>query len=141
MNYMKAACELAEKAMQNAEVPVGCVIVDKGKIVGCGYNKKETSKIAICHAEIMAIVDACKYKDSWRLDDCEMYITLSPCMMCMGAIMESRIGKVYYLLDSTFHTNKCFSFDDLKNVEKYNDKVLEDKYSEMLSNFFKNRRK
>lgn len=141
MNYMQAACNLAEKAMQNSEVPVGCVIVDKGKIIGCGYNKKETTKIAICHAEIMAIVDACKYKKDWRLDGCEMYITLSPCMMCMGAIIESRIDKVYYLLDSTFYTNKCFAFNSFNNNLKYDDIILEDKYSKLLSDFFKNRRK
>lgn len=141
MNYMETAYNLAEKAMKNDEVPVGCVIVDKGNIIGCGYNKKEISNIAISHAEIMAIVDACKHKNSWRLDDCEMYITLSPCMMCTGAIIESRISKVYYLLDSTFYANKCFSFDNLNTVLKYSDKELEDKYNEMLSNFFKNKRK
>lgn len=141
MNYMDSAFKLAEKAMHNNEVPVGCVIVDKGKVIGCGYNKKETSKIAISHAEIMAIVDACKYKKSWRLDGCEMYITLAPCMMCMGAIFECRISKVYYLLDSTFYANKCFSISDVNNILKYNDKILEDKYNDMLSNFFKNKRK
>lgn len=141
MNYMEEAYKFAKKAMANDEVPVGCVIVDKGKIIGCGYNKKETSNIAVSHAEIIAIVEACKYKRSWRLDDCEMYITLSPCMMCMGAIKESRISKIYYLLDSTFYTNKCFTFNTLNNLSKYNDKKLENEYNEMLSNFFKNKRK
>ena len=135
------AFELAENALQINEVPVGCVIVENGKIIGCGYNKKENSKIAICHAEIMAIVDACKYKNSWRLDNCEMYVTLFPCLMCFGAIRESRLKKVYYLLESTFYSNKCLLYDELDVVSKYEDDDLRYKYNSMLSNFFKNKRK
>lgn len=141
MNYMNVAFEFAKNALQINEVPVGCVIVENGEIIGCGYNKKENSKIAICHAEIMAIVDACKNKNSWRLDNCEMYVTLFPCLMCIGAIMESRIKKVHYLLESTFYTNNCLRYDKLDVISKYDDSDLKDKYNNMLSNFFKNKRK
>ncbi len=77
------------------EVPIGCVIVYKGEVVGRGYNRRITDKTALAHAEITAIKRACKKMGDWRLDDCEMYVTLEPCQMCAGAIVQSRIKKIY----------------------------------------------
>ena len=93
--FMKEALKEAKKAYDKLEVPVGAVIVKNGKIIARGYNQKETKKDTIKHAEIIAIEKASKKLDSWRLNDCEMYVTLEPCPMCAGAIINSRIKKIY----------------------------------------------
>jgi len=93
--YMKIAINEAEKALKLEEMPVGCVIVYKNKIIAKSYNKKEKLKNSLMHAEIIAINKACKKLNDWRLNDCVMYVTLEPCHMCMGAIVESRIKQVY----------------------------------------------
>ena len=92
---MKAALRQAEKARQAGEVPIGCVIVYNDKIIGRGYNKRVKMKSALGHAELEAIKKANKFIGDWRLDDCQMYITLEPCPMCAGAIVQSRIRDVY----------------------------------------------
>ena len=94
--YMKKAIEQAEKAYDKLEVPVGAVIVKDGKIIAKAFNQKETKYDTTKHAEILAIQKASKKLKSWRLLDCEMYVTLEPCPMCAGAIIQSRIKKVYY---------------------------------------------
>ena len=93
--YMKEALKEAKKAYKKLEVPVGAIIVKDDKIIARGYNKKESSNNCIMHAEIDAIKKASKALDNWRLNDCEMYVTLEPCAMCAGAIVSSRIKKVY----------------------------------------------
>ncbi len=93
--YMKQALKEAEKAYKKLEVPVGAVIVKDGKIIARAHNQKETKTDTTKHAEIVAIQKASKKLESWRLIDCEMYITLEPCSMCAGAIINSRIKKVY----------------------------------------------
>ena len=93
--YMKQALKEAEKAYRKLEVPVGAVIVKDGKIIARAHNQKETKTDTTKHAEILAIQKASKKLESWRLIDCEMYITLEPCSMCAGAIINSRIKKVY----------------------------------------------
>ncbi len=93
--FMQQALLLAEEAMAEGEVPVGCVIVRKGEIVGRGRNRRETAKTALGHAEIEAIADACKTLGGWRLWECTMYVTLEPCPMCAGAIINARIPKVF----------------------------------------------
>ena len=93
--YMKEAIKQAKKAYAIGEVPIGCVIVYQDKIVGRGYNRRITDKNTLSHAELNAIKKASKVMGDWRLDDCEMYITLEPCQMCSGAIVQSRIKKVY----------------------------------------------
>lgn len=94
--YMKAALRLAQKAADEGEVPVGAVVVCDGKIVGRGRNRRETRKDALHHAEIEAIGKACKKLGGWRLHRCDMYVTLEPCPMCAGAIINSRIKTVYF---------------------------------------------
>lgn len=94
--YMEKALLLAEKAAQQGEVPVGAVIVRDGEIIGEGYNKRETGKTATGHAEIQAIEQACRRLSSWRLSGCEMYVTLEPCPMCAGAIINSRLDRVVF---------------------------------------------
>lgn len=94
--YMRAALRLAQKAADEGEVPVGAVVVCDGKIVGRGWNRRETRKDALHHAEIEAIGKACKKLGGWRLHRCDIYVTLEPCPMCAGAIINSRIKTVYF---------------------------------------------
>ncbi|MCX7614730.1 MAG: nucleoside deaminase [Clostridiales bacterium] len=94
--FMAKALELAKKAYQIGEVPVGCVIIRDGKIIGQGYNRRESQKNALLHAEIEAINEACTNAGSWRLSGCAIYVTLEPCPMCAGAIINARIGQVFF---------------------------------------------
>ena len=94
--YMELALELAKEAAAEGEVPVGCVIVRKGEVVGRGRNRRETGKTALGHAEIEAIADACKNLGGWRLWECTLYVTLEPCPMCAGAIINARIPRVVW---------------------------------------------
>ena len=132
------ALEEAKKAYELDETPVGCVIFRGNELVGCGYNKKESECNAIMHAEMIAINEACGKLGSWRLDDCCLYVTLKPCMMCMGAIIESRIKKVYYGTENNneqmYDLNKISRFVDLYNLENR-------ECSEILTDFFKKKRK
>jgi len=93
---MLSALEEAEKALKLGEIPVGCVIAYKNKIISKAYNMRETGKNAVYHAEILAITDACKKIGGWRLDDCDIYVTLEPCMMCAGAILNARLKRLYF---------------------------------------------
>lgn len=94
--YMRLALEQAQIAYSLGEVPVGAVVVRNGEVVGVGYNRRETDKNALVHAEILAIDSACKTLGGWRLWECELYVTLEPCPMCAGAIINSRIRRVIY---------------------------------------------
>ncbi|MDE5729505.1 MAG: nucleoside deaminase [Clostridia bacterium] len=96
LKFMKAALKCAEKAAAEGEVPIGAVVVCDGKIVSRGYNKRTKRQIATAHAEIEAIEKACKKLKSWRIPECEIYVTLEPCPMCMGAMLNARIKKVYF---------------------------------------------
>ena len=95
-DYMLAALELAKEAAADGEVPVGCVITRHGEIVGRGRNRREKGKNALCHAELEAINDACTNLGGWRLWECDLYVTLEPCPMCAGAIINTRIPRVVY---------------------------------------------
>lgn len=92
--YMKEAIKQAKKAYALGEAPIGCVIVYEGKIIGRGYNRRTIDKNTLAHAELIAIRKASKVMDDWRLEDCTMYVTLEPCQMCSGAIVQSRMKKV-----------------------------------------------
>lgn len=96
IDYMDEALALAREAFREGEVPVGCVIVRKGEIVGRGRNRRERDKTALAHAELEAIQDACKNLGGWRLWECTLYVTLEPCPMCAGAIVNARIPRVVY---------------------------------------------
>ena len=93
--FMKEAIRQAKKAEAIGDVPIGCVIVHDGKIIARGYNKRNKDKTVLAHAELLAMKKACKKLGDWRLEDCTMYITLEPCQMCAGAIVQARIPKVY----------------------------------------------
>lgn len=139
--YMKAALRLAEKSAQEGEVPVGCVIVCDGRIVGRGRNRREQKKTALSHAEIEAIGKACRKLGGWRLHRCDLYVTLEPCPMCAGAIINARIKTVYYGADDA-KAGSCGSLINLFDVA-YNHKpnvvrgVMKEECSGILSNFFR----
>lgn len=95
-DYMKKALEEAEIAASEGEVPVGAIIVKDGEIIAMARNNREQTGDATGHAELLAIREACRVLGGWHLDDCELYVTLEPCPMCMGAIINSRLGKVYF---------------------------------------------
>ena len=139
---MKEALKEARKAYNKLEVPVGAVIVKDGKVIARAYNQKEMKKDTINHAEILAIKKASKKLESWRLVDCDMYVTLEPCSMCAGALIQSRIRKVYIgALDEK--TGACGSVLNLLNDYGFNHKVevetgiLKEECEDMLKNFFK----
>ena len=94
--YMRAALQLAQEAAANGEVPVGCVIVKDGVIVGTGRNRREEKQATVSHAEMEAIAEANASLGTWRLDDCDLYVTLEPCPMCAGAILNARVRRVFY---------------------------------------------
>lgn len=139
-DYMREALSLAKKAFELGEVPVGAVAVWEGEIVGRGMNLRETDKNALRHAEIMAIEEACKKLGGWRLWKCDLYVTLEPCPMCTGAIINSRIKRVVYGASDP-KAGSCGSLVNLFDLP-YNHKpevtkgVLEDECSALLSEFF-----
>lgn len=136
--YMKMALFEAKKAYNMDEIPVGCIILKDNMVIGRGYNCKEGTKNPLMHAELMAIKEACGKLDSWRLDDCIMYVTLEPCMMCMGAIVESRIKTVYY--GTKNNNEQMYDFDKIsRNIELFDIEDVD--CSKILSDFFKNKRK
>lgn len=140
--YMKQALKEAEKAYKKLEVPVGAVIVKDGKIIARAHNQKETKTDTTKHAEILAIQKASKKLKSWRLIDCEMYVTLEPCSMCAGAMINSRIKKVYIgTMDEK--TGAAGSVLNLFEDYTFNHKVeaevgiMKEECQEILTNFFK----
>lgn len=133
--YMQIAIKEAKKALKYGEVPVGAIIIKKGKIISQAFNKKEKLKNTTKHAEIIAISKACKKLKNWRLDDCEIYVTMEPCMMCSGAIQQSRIKKIVY---GTKNENYGYT-NNLKNIEIIS-QICEKECREMVQTFFKKRR-
>lgn len=135
--FMQVAIIEATKSLAMGEMPVGAVVVKDGIIIGRGHNLKETKKDATQHAEINAIKDACKNLGNWRLDGCSIYVTLEPCPMCAGAVVESRIKRVYI---GTENHNYCAIgtvFDFLnKNKEVYLG-IMEDDSKKLIDDFFK----
>lgn len=143
---MKEAIRQAKKAGKLDEVPIGCVIVRDGKIIARGYNRRNTEKSTLAHAEIQAIRKASKVVGDWRLEDCTMYITLEPCQMCAGAIVQARIPKV--VIGSRNPKAGCAgSILDLLHVPAFNHQVeleegvLQEECSEILTSFFRELRK
>lgn len=127
------------------EIPIGAVIVKDNKIIARAHNTREKSQIATHHAEILAIEKACKKLKSWRLDDCDIYVTLEPCPMCAGAILNARIRNVFYAVQDTENGGHS-RFDMFENTMNHStccihEKEFEEENKELIKNFFKNRRK
>lgn len=142
--FMQQALELAREAAAEGEVPVGCVIVRRGEIVGRGRNRRETAKTALGHGEIEAIADACKNLGGWRLWECTMYVTLEPCPMCAGAIINARIPRVVIGAKDE-KCGACGSVCDLfsMNFNHHPEAefgLLEAESQQLLSDFFKDLR-
>ncbi len=142
--FMSLALEEAKKAYALGEVPVGAVIVQRGRVISSGYNLRETGKKATAHAELLAIERACEALGGWRLPECTLYVTLEPCPMCAGAIINARIDRVVFgAYDSK--AGSCGSVVNLFEME-YNHKpqleagVLEEECAELLKSFFKDLR-
>ena len=136
-DYIDKIIELAKRAYDSDDIPVGAIVVKNNEIIGTGFNTRNVNRSVIGHAEISAIEMACRYIGDWRLDGCTMYVTLLPCMMCTGAIIESRINKVYYLCD---RTNLRFDSTKYLNMEKIDSVEKSEKYMKLLQLFFENRR-
>ena len=140
--YMKMALKEAKKAYKLGEVPIGCVIVYKDEIIGKGYNRRNTDKNTLSHAEITAIKKASKVLGDWRLEDCTLYVTLEPCQMCAGAIVQARIKRV--VIGAMNAKAGCAgSVLNLLNVAEFNHQVeviygiRQEECSRMMSDFFR----
>lgn len=143
--YMKEALKEAKKAADKLEVPVGCVIVKDGKIIARAHNQKESKADTTKHAEIIAIQKASKKLEAWRLLDCEMYVTLEPCSMCAGAIIQARIKKIYIgamdektgACGSVLNLLQDYPFNHIVEIETG---IEKEKCEQLLKTFFKNLR-
>lgn len=134
--YFEILIKLSKKAAKKNEVPVSALVVKDGKIIAKGYNKRNTKKSVIYHAEIIALKKTCRKFHRWILDDCDLYVTLKPCSMCEGAITQSRIKNVYYLIDKLPEKHEY----NKTSIAKINIQMYENKYKQILSSFFKNKR-
>ena len=140
--FMKAALKQAQKAYAIDEVPIGCVIVQNGHIIARGYNRRNIDKNTLAHAELSAIRKASKKTGDWRLEDCTMYITLEPCQMCAGAIVQSRMKRVV-IASMNAKAGCAGSVLNLLQMQQFNHQVeitqgvLEEECSRMLSSFFR----
>lgn len=141
IKYMRQAIKQAKKAWANQDVPIGCVIVHDGRVIARGYNRRNMDKTPLAHAEILAIKKAAKYIGDWRLEDCTMYVTLEPCQMCAGAIIQARIPRV--VIGCMNPKAGCAgSILNLLHVEQFNHQaevvrgVLEPECSALMKDFF-----
>lgn len=145
ISFIKSALQLAQIAFSLGEVPVGAIIVKQGVVIGSGFNRRESDQCATAHAEVIAIESACKSQNSWRLTDTTLYVTLEPCLMCAGAIYQSRIGRVVYGASDP-KGGACGSLYSIHSDVRLNHRftitpnVLEEECSELLKTFFKQKR-
>ena len=144
-NFMRAALLEAEKAFEKNEVPIGAIITFENKIIARGHNQIESLKDATAHAEMIALTSAANHLQSWRLTECEIYVTVEPCLMCAGAILLSRLKSIYFgVFDSKF--GACGSVYNVVQEKKYNhvikvqSGILADKSELLLKSFFHNKR-
>ena len=144
--YMKEAIKQAQKAAKIGDVPIGCVLVKDGEIIARGYNRRNADKTVLSHAEVTSIKRACKKEGDWRLEDCTLYVTLEPCPMCAGAIVQARIPEV--VIGAMNPKAGCAgSVLNILQIDKFNHQVeiergiLEEECSQMLSDFFKELRR
>ena len=144
--YVREAVNEAKKAFELDETPIGAVIVQDGKIIGRGYNRRNSEKNPLCHAEIIAINEAAKYIGDWRIENCTIYVTVEPCPMCAGAIVQARIPTVVFGTENV-KAGCCGSVLNLMQQEKLNHRaevisdVLKEECSSLMKEFFKNMRK
>ena len=141
--FMKAALKCAQKGLEEGEVPIGAVVVLDGNIISRGHNRRTKKQIATAHAEVEAIEKACKKLKSWRIPECEIYVTLEPCPMCIGAMLNARIKKVYfgaYEAKGRSLTDKLANANLVNHVIEVEGGVMEEECSSVLSNFFKQMR-
>lgn len=144
--FMRFAIEQAKLAEAEGEVPIGAVVVCNGEVIGSGYNRKNSGKSALKHAEIVAIEDASKVIGDWRLDECSLYVTLEPCLMCAGAIIHARVRNVFFGTTepkfggvvSLAHT---FDIEKLNHKVNYAGGLFAEEISAMMKAFFKNIRR
>ena len=143
--FMREALRQARKAYRLNETPIGCVIVHEGRVIARGYNRRNTDKSTLAHAEIIAIKKACRALGDWRLEGCKMYVTLEPCQMCAGALIQGRIDKVY--IGAMNPKAGCAgSILNLFDMKEFNHRIeteygiLGEECSEMLSDFFREMR-
>lgn len=143
--FMKAAIKEANKALEKGEVPIGAVIVKGGKIISRGHNLRETKMNSLQHAEIIAIDKACKKLKNFRLEGCDLYVTLEPCLMCAGAIVQSRIRKVYFGATDTKYgavISVTNTFDVKSNHKvEFEEGLFKEESSNLIKDFFKEIRK
>ena len=143
--FMAEALKEAKKAYKKDETPVGAVIVRHGEIISRGYNEKELKQDPTLHAETIAIKKACKKLGTWRLNDCDMYVTLEPCTMCAGAIIQARVGRLF-IGAADPKAGAVGSVLDVLHIDKFNHKVdvvcgiLQEECSEILKDFFRDLR-
>ena len=145
IKFMKEAIKQAEKSIQKDEVPVGAVLVKDGVIIAKAHNLMEKTQIATSHAEILCIQKACKKLKSWRLDDLELYVTLEPCPMCAGAIVNARIKKVYFgayekKSGSAQSKFKVLTDSGLNHTTEFEGGIFEQDCSNIIKNYFKAKR-
>ncbi len=137
--FMQEALKYAKIAYNKGEIPIGAVIVKDNKIIASGYNRREKKKSATAHAEIIAIERACKKVKNWRLEDCEMYVTVEPCLMCMGAVLNARIKNVYFGAKNSSMANVEIDYTKSILNHKVNifGGILENECVALLKSFFK----
>ena len=143
---MNEALNEAKKALQFSEVPIGAVIVKEGRIVGRGHNSRESEELAFAHAEINAIRDASKTLGTWRLTDCDIYVTIEPCPMCTGAIYQARIRNIYFGAadEKAGACGTLFNLFEINGLNHYchiHRGILEDESRQIIKDFFKLKRK
>lgn len=142
--YMEIAYQEALKALEHDDVPIGCIIVYNDKIIGYGHNQREDLQQTDGHAEMLAIKQACNYLNRWRLDDCILYTTLEPCLMCSGAIIQSHIKKVVFGAKDTrwLSLEKLIKLPDpkLNYIPEIKEDILKDKCSKLIKEYFKKKR-
>lgn len=139
MNYMKEALDMAKISNNNDDFPVGAVLVKDNEIIAKGYNTREIDNNILGHAEINCIINASKILKSWKLQDCDIYVTLKPCSMCEEVIKQSRINNVFYLVEKP-SSKKEYYKTNFTNVGFIVKKEESEEYLKLLNNFFKNKR-
>lgn len=145
IKYMKLALLEAQKAEKKDEVPIGCVIVKDNKVISRGHNLREKKNDVTSHAEIEAIRKASKKLNDWQLIDCDLYVTIEPCLMCMGAIIQSHIKNIYYGSEDPKGgaVSSSINFKEIKNLNHYPNVeggILKEECSNIIKNYFRNKR-